>query len=273
MDKDTHGSVNTQIINNILINNEGFGLYLIYAPGRTDNMTIDHNLYFKNGWRSWENGGVWHAGVMGIQEGDSWTAYQTLAEAKAHTPWEVNGEEGNPQLILYNPADHDLYDSSWPDFHLTSASTYAIDKGTITIPDSLSALLDEFSVMDYRVGSAYDIGRFEIGNFLLASPVYQAIEPGSTCYYKIKLFPSDLTYDVSLSIENPSPYLQIELSPSVISGAQVATLKVVDSHPIPMMPGESIILTITGVGNGSTLSANMNLLVGGSRVYLPITRR
>ena len=49
---DTHGAVDTRLINNIMVNNEGFGLSLSYADGHYDRTIVDHNLYFNNGWRS-----------------------------------------------------------------------------------------------------------------------------------------------------------------------------------------------------------------------------
>ena len=270
---DTHGSVNTQVINNILVNNEGFGLHLSYAVGHTANMTIDHNLYFNNGWRSYEQGGMWKAGAMLIREGGSYDPYPTLAEAQANTPWEDHGLEGDPAFWSYDLSDHDLHDGSWPDFHLTTASTNAIDQGTTALPASLNALLDAFGVLDFHLGSAYDIGRYEGGFLLLATPTSQATVPGGTAHYILRLFPSDSPYNVMLSSTSPSPFLTLDLSPSAITGSDTATLTVTDTHPSPLMPGVWYILPITGTGSGFTNSTSLDLLVGGARVYFPLMWR
>ena len=267
---DTHGSLSTQLINNILINNEGFGLDLRYASGHTGNMTIDYNLYFNNGWRPYEQGGLLKAGAMVVWEGDSYKPYPSLVEAQANTPWEQHGLEGDPAFWSYDVEDHDLYDGSWPDFHLTEASVNAIDMGTTALPASLTALLNEFGVEDFQIGQSYDIGRYEAGFVLLAVPSSQAIEPGGTAYYTLSLYPPDVLYSVNLSVTNPSPDLTLSLSPSTITGTEVAILTVTDSHPNPVMPGIWYLLPITGTGSGFTDTTNLGLLVGGARCYLPI---
>jgi hypothetical protein len=248
---DTHGSVNTQLVNNILVNNEGFGLSLSYAEGSYANMTIDHNLYFNNGWRSDEQGGMWKTGAMVIQEGGSWDPYPTLSEAQTNTPWEGHGLEGDPAFWSYNPADHDLHDGSWPDFHLTAASTDAIDQGATTLPASLTSLLEAFGVFDYHSGSAYDIGRYEAGFLLLAAPNSQAMDPGSTVHYILSLYPTDLPHTITLSAVSPSPYLTLNLSPAVLTGAQIATLTVSDTHAGPLLPGIWYILPITALAQAA----------------------
>jgi len=126
---DTHGSVDTRVLNNIVVNNEGFGMAINYAEGRTQNMAVDYNLYHNNGW-----GDMWHAGPMVVRqmssEGSlSWEPWQTLAEVQANTPWEDHGVAGDPAFWDYDVGDHDLHDGSWPDFHLTPASSDAIDGG------------------------------------------------------------------------------------------------------------------------------------------------
>jgi hypothetical protein len=153
------------------------------------------------------------------------------------------------------------------------SSINAIDRGTTTLPASLTAQLAAFIVSDYRLGSAYDIGRYEAGFLILATPHSLAMEPGGTVYFTLRLFPSDIRYDVTLSSKSPSPYLTVSLSPTVIDGTQVATLTVIDNHPGLLMPGEWYILTITGSGSLFTSTTSVNLLVGGARIYLPAIQR
>jgi hypothetical protein len=268
---DTHGSVDTRVINNIVVNNEAFGVAIEYVEGRTANMTVDHNLYYDNGW-----GGMWHAGPMVVRQrsssGLSWEPQQTLADVHANTPWEDHGVAGDPAFYDYNPADHDMHDGSWPDFHLTSASTNAIDGGTVQLPASLATLLDTFDVDDYTWGAAIDIGRYEVGFAVIPAPVSQSIEAGGTAYYALALYPPDLPHTVTLTLSSPPAGLTYALNSSVITQGSVVTLTIThDGSQAGLDAWHTI--SITGDGGGFTQMADASLLVGGERVYLPIISR
>jgi hypothetical protein len=270
---DTHGAVDTRVLNNILANNEGFGLTLSYAQDRTTNTTIDHNLYFNNGWRSYAQGGMWQAGAMLVRNGDSYDPYPTLAEAQASTPWEDHGGEGNPAFWDYDPDEHDLYDGSWADFHLTAGSSNAIDQGTAALPASLTALLDAYAIQDYISGSAYDTGRYEAGYLLRTSPGSQAVESGGTVTYVLSIFPSDLPYTVTLSADSPSPGLALELSTWSLSGTGSVSLMVSHVDPGAAQPGRWYTIEVSSSGGGFTYSLNLLLLIDGERIFLPVIRR
>ncbi len=267
---DDHGAVDTRVLNNVLINNEAFGINLAYADGSTANTSLDYNLYFNNGWRSDDDGGIWHAGAAVIREGGSWEPYETLAELQAATPWEAAGVAGDPVFWDYDPADHNLFDASWPDFHLTAASAQAIDRGTASLPESLLNLLDLFGVTDYHWGAAYDIGRYEAGFALVGEPSGKAMAPGGTVTYTISLFPPDLDFDVDLSVVSAHPDLVLALSPGPLTGAGAATLTVTD---IESGSGSVNILEIQGTGGGFADTVEFVLLVGGERLYLPGVHR
>jgi hypothetical protein len=264
---DTHGSVDTRVINNIMVNNEAFGMSVGYAAGRYANMTIDYNLYHANGW-----GGMWHAGPMVVREDGSWDPYQTLAEVQANTPWEDHGVAGDPAFWNYRLSDHDLHDGSWPDLHLTAASASAIDRGTTALPASLAALLTKFGVDDWHWGAAYDIGRYESGFALQAVPSAQAVNPGGTATYALHLDPPDLPHAVTLTVASPSPSLTVTLGSANLVPGGVVTLALADGHTgTTLMPGLWYAVPITGSGGGFTQTASVELLVGGARVYLPLT--
>jgi hypothetical protein len=264
---DTHGSIDTRVINNIAINNEAAGLTVGYAEGRTQNMTIDHNLYHLNGW-----GGFWPAGPMIVRESGSWEPQQTLADVQANTPWEDHGVAGDPAFWDYDPADHDLHDSSWPDFHLTSGSMNAIDRGTVQLPASLAVLLDTFDVEDYTWGSAFDIGRYEAGFAVVPVPTSRAIEAGGTAHYALSLHPSDLPHAVSLTLSSPPPGLSYTLSSDVVAPGEVVILTVAHDGS-PAGQGAWHTIPITGTGGGFVQTADVAVLVGGARVYLPLVKR
>jgi hypothetical protein len=132
-------STNTQMVNNIVVNNEGYGILIFHTAGDYGNFIVDHNLYYSNGWRPYEDGGMWKPGNMAVH-GPNEYYLQTLAAIQANTPWEEQGVEGDPRFWDYDSADHNLFDGSWPDFHLTSDSAYALDRGTTVLPDVDSAI-------------------------------------------------------------------------------------------------------------------------------------
>jgi hypothetical protein len=270
---DTHGAVDTQVLNNILVGNEGFGLTLSYAQDRTANTTIDHNLYFNNGWRPYSQGGMWQAGAMLVRNGDSYDPYPALTEAQASTPWEDHGAEGDPALWDYDPDEHNLHDGSWADFHLTSSSAAAIDLGTAALPASLAALLEANAVQDYRAGGAYDAGRYEAGYLLLASPESQPIDSGGAAAYALSLFPSDLPYPVSLTADSPTPGLELYFSTATVSGMGNADLTVshVDSGAAP--PGRWYTIPVSSSGGGFAAAIDLQLLIDGTRLHLPLISR
>jgi hypothetical protein len=244
---------------------------LSYAQGRYANTLVDHNLYYNNGWLPEDQGGMWHAGVMVVREDNSWDPYPTLAELQAATPWEDHGQSGSPAFWDYNLDDHALHDGSWPDFHLTPASTFAIDQGTAALPASLLALLDLFDVADFHWGPAYDLGRYEAGFALLVAPPSQAIDPGGTARYTLSLSPPDLPFSVALAEPSLPSGLTGHLSQASLTGTETATLAITDTHTTA--PGIWYSIEVSGSGGGFSSSANVGLLVGGDKLYLPVLNK
>jgi hypothetical protein len=138
----------------------------------------------------------------------------------------------------------------------------------------LAAGLAAFGVEDLHWGTAYDIGRYEAGFSLLAAPPSQGIEPGGVARYALRLYPPDLPFDVGLVAASPSPSLTLRLDPASIGGDVTATLTITDSHFEPtLLPGVWYTVPITGTGAGFVRSTSVGLLVGGTRVYLPLISR
>lgn len=68
-----------------------------------------------------------------------------------------------------------------------------------------------------------------------------------------------------------SPSLILGLAPSAIEPGGQATLVLTDTHTGPvLLPGLWYNIPITGTGGGSTQLVSVGLLVGGTRVYLPL---
>ncbi len=263
---DTHGAVDTRVVNNILINNEVFGLSMGYAEGHDANTIVDHNLYYNNGWRPYEQGGIWHAGSMVIREGGSWDPYITLAEVQASTPWEDHGLEGTPAFWDYDLTDHALHDNSWPDFHPGPEST-AIDHGTISLPASLLVLLDAYGIEHNARGAAFDMGRYEAGFTLRSVPSSRTIEAGGEANYTLSLDPSDLPHPVTLSVDTASTDLMAGFSASILDPMDTVTLTVTHLG-VATTQWHTIPITATGGGYVSTI--DVFLLVNGHPVYLPV---
>ena len=269
---DTHGSVSTQVINNIIVNNEDYGIKQADADGVYDNMTFDHNLFHNNGWRTFEDGGQWKAGDMVIYVSSGDDAYlQTLADIRANTAWEINGVQGDPRFVQYDATEHDLFDDSWPDFFLTSTSLAALDRGTADLPPSLALLIGKFEVHDPRRGEAFDIGRYEGGFDLLPTPSFRVVKPGGTALYTLRIFPSDLSQTVALTTRSPSPNLTVALTPGSISVHEAATLTVTSTHAASvLMPGMQYSIPVTGVAGEFKALTTVRLLVGGRSTFLPV---
>jgi hypothetical protein len=271
-DHDTHGgSVKTEIVNNVIVNNEGYGIYQSTADENFGEMTIENNLYYNNGWRPSDDGGVWKPGAMAVRTPNGQTYYQSVAEIREHPyHWEMDGAEGDPRFRTYDPSDHEPTLARRPDFHLTPASVQAIDEGA-ALPASLDTLLRTFEVADPRWGAGWDIGAFE-GSFVVSvSPASQSIEPGETASFRLTIqFIGGVASPVTVEAVSLDPRFELTLDRTVVSSDGEVTLAVADTkgeaggiHSVP----------ITVTGGGFTQTTSVELLVGGSKIYLPLVVR
>ena len=148
---ETHDTVDTQIVSNIIINNQSQGINLTADPQDT-HLHIDHNLYYAN---SWSQDGA--GSVMKVYQKN----YTWLEDIQSQTGWELNGISEDPVLFSYDyHAQRQRGDDSVLDWEIRQGSA-AIDKGT-DLPPSLQMLLAQFNIPDnLQQGSAWDIGPFE----------------------------------------------------------------------------------------------------------------
>jgi hypothetical protein len=162
LDYRSHASINTQIINNMFINNERFGLWFTQGKVSPEPVVIDHNLYFNNGWPSLPTNTFGKLGDMLVQRSsDTALSNPNLAAIQTNTAWEVHGVDGNPRFLQYSESEHELFTTNDPDFNLTVYSVNVIDHGTTELPASLAQVLTYFNLMDQPLGQAYDIGAYE----------------------------------------------------------------------------------------------------------------
>jgi hypothetical protein len=101
-------------------------------------------------------------------------------------------------------------------------------------------------------------------------PPAQRIETGGTVQYAIDVYPSDVPFSVNLAVINPSPSLSTTLSTQTLTPLQPVTLTVTHDGTLGT---QVYVLSITGMGAGFTQSSEVTLLVGGTRLYLPIINR
>lgn len=168
LESETHKNVNTQALNNILVNNEANGIWFTASAPYLGVVNIDYNLYFDNGWRLSAS----DAGVMTVRRAqDSYQIYKSVADIQSLTGWEMHGIQGNPGFREYNPDVHQLQVSTMPDFRISQGSNNLVDLGTGSLPDSLTRLLAMYQVHDSLIGTAYDIGPFELGDAQSLLPV------------------------------------------------------------------------------------------------------
>ena len=157
---DHSGSVNTQIINNLLIRNGRYGFQIISAyANRYGNLTIDHNLYYQNGWDTQNS--VPGANVQLYRRSFPFIYLVNLRDIRAQTPWENHGVEGDPLLQRYDLSSRLKYQYAWPDFRPTKQSFRILNGGSGKIPGSLLELLVSFGVEDLQCDIAREIGRYE----------------------------------------------------------------------------------------------------------------
>jgi hypothetical protein len=180
----------------------------------------------------------------------------TLAEFQAATGQELHGLNVEPGFA----------DAAGSDYALDPASDL-IDAGLI-IP----------GINDDYVGAAPDIGAYEYqgdGFTLAVDPSSRAINPGGVATYTLLVQPvSNFSATVNLVAASPSPSLTLSLVPTAVTPLGQATLTVTDTHVgTVLVPGLRYTVSITATGGGSTQTAQVGILVGGIRIYLPLTLR
>jgi parallel beta-helix repeat protein len=182
--------------------------------------------------------------------------YATLAAFTAATGQEPHGLSVEPGFA----------DAASGDYTLDPASDL-IDAGLI-IP----------GINDDYVGAAPDVGAYEYQGYgftLAAAPSSRAVNPGDVATYTLSIQPiSDFSATINLIAASPSPSLTLSLAPTATTPSVQATLTVTDTHSgLTLLPGLWYIIPITATGGGVTQTASVGLLVGGARVYLPLTLR
>lgn len=113
----------------------------------------------------------------------------------------------------------------------------------------------------------------QVQGFTLSSTSpFQAIEVGASATYLLNLtLAGNFSSTVTLNAGSPPSGLQLSLSPSSLTPPEkVATLVLTDTSGGPALPGLWHTLLVTATGGSFTRTASIDLLVGGTRIYLPL---
>ncbi|MCG3212660.1 MAG: hypothetical protein FOGNACKC_06335 [Anaerolineae bacterium] len=109
-----------------------------------------------------------------------------------------------------------------------------------------------------------------VGFGLAVTPTGQAIAPGGSTPFTLTVsYNGNFSQPVALSAA-VSPALSLQLKPSGVSTTSSAVVTLTDTHSGQLLPGVWHTLWLTATGGGLTQTAQAWLLVGGSRVYLPV---
>ena len=170
--------------------------------------------------------------------------------------------------IFADPLLKDLADNGGPTLTMAlSAGSPAINAGANGCPAT-----DQRG--EIREGQC-DIGAYEYKvSRLEAAPSSRAILPGEAASYQIQVLSSaPINNPLTLTATNIYADLDMTLSPTQILPGQTGTLTLTDTRSGSLNPGQWHTIPITGTNGDLTLTTEVTLLVGGSRVYLPTITR
>jgi hypothetical protein len=137
----------------------------------------------------------------------------------------------------------------------------------INTADSTQSPADD--ILGNPRGSNPDLGAFEDGFVLTATPPAQAIEAGSVAVYTVGVS-GVAGGPVTLITGSPSPSLTVQLASTNLTPPGQTTLTITDTHSSPLLPGLFYTVPVTGSDGSLTQTVSVRLLVGGARVHLPI---
>jgi hypothetical protein len=261
--------VNTQLVNNILINNDARGIQMVsaYDNDKFGNLIIDHNLYYNNGWNSQT---AWQPVDIQLFQGSRPTQYfYGISEIQAGTTWENHGVEGNPGFFDYDIGETNRFDGSWPDFHIID-NPNVFDRGKENLPLSLRTLLAHFGIIDSSFGNVYDIGRYEAPG-VISEPKFQGIQTGESAQFNLSLFPVDFPESINISIDNPSPDLILNLISAILKPGEVLGLIATDIHDPDIEPDQTLYYPIRIDASYGSLTqvTNIGIMVNSKNIWLP----
>jgi hypothetical protein len=200
------------------------------------------------------------------------TQAQVLNNLANHTMRQRDGATADQSGNLTNALPEWFVAAGDGDLHLTPAAVAAIDQ--VSTP---AGVTDDIDGEVRPMGPIADVGadeRFGDGFSLEVSPLSRAIDPGGVAVFTVALEPVGVfTAWVHLEVEDSSPDLIVSLSQRDGIPPFQSTLAITDTHTGPALPGWWVTLPITATSDTVTQATSVTLLVGGSRLYLPIVMK
>ncbi|GIK42221.1 MAG: hypothetical protein BroJett011_60540 [Chloroflexota bacterium] len=115
-----------------------------------------------------------------------------------------------------------------------------------------------------------DLGAYEDGFTLTATPALQSIAAGTGATYTVTISGAASGL-VTLTTSSPSPDLTVQLASTTLTPPDQTTLTVTDTHPTgPLVPGQFYTIPLLATDGLLTQTVNVTLLVGGTQNYLPL---
>ncbi|MDM8530385.1 hypothetical protein QUF63_04385 [Anaerolineales bacterium HSG25] len=158
-----NGSQDTQFFNNIIINSERYGIYILKRHDNFGQATINYNLYDNNGWNN--TNFVNSNGDMGVylQRTAQPYNYEKVSDIQQNRNWELNGLNSDPQFTGSNRRAFDCTTIPCADFMITAGSP-SIDKGSFLTTNLWHLLNNLFTIPEPLIcyyGTRFDIGQNE----------------------------------------------------------------------------------------------------------------
>ena len=253
-------------------------------PGQTLSFALDHNLY-------------WNGGEDIPYDGGELINYTDDTNRVIADP--LLGDQAGLVLPRWDPGAGQFADGSTTirqafERLVALYGTPAEGSSAFDAADPNSAPADDILGNPRPVGLAPDVGAYEYQGYgftLTATPSSRAIAPGTVATYTIGVQPlGGFTHTVTLVATSPSPSLILSLHPTAVTPSNQATLVITDTHPSTgsprlrsgqagqvtgstLLPGLWYNIPITATGGGVTQATTASLLVGGTRVYLPLATK
>ena len=234
----------------------------------TTNLTLDNNLFWNDG-----------------------NPFPTSSESIIEVSDDLHRIEGDPLLgdqtgfVLprWDPGTGQFTDGSTTirqvfERSVTLYGTPAEGSPAFDVADPAHAPTEDILGNPRPVGPAPDVGAYEYQGYgftLTAVPLSRVIAPGGIATYTLAVRPvGSFSATVTLTVANPAPSLTLNLTPTVFVPPDQAMLTITDAHTgSTLLPGSWYTVSITGTGGGLTQMTGVGLLVGGTRIYLPLILR
>ncbi len=233
-------------------------------PGETTSWVLDHNLY-------------WNGGAAIPADGSELINYTDDAHRQMANPllpglgglilprWEANAAQFADGSGTIRAAFENLVLT----YGMWGAGSPAQGGALATQSPS-----DDILGNPRPVGTGADLGAWEdqgYGVRITAVPMSQAIAPGETAAFTIQVSAlGGYAEMVTVTAISPAPQLTLNISPETLTPPGAISLNASSSHVSPLMPGVWYTIPVTLTGPAVSEAVGLSLLVGGSRLFLPV---